>query len=278
MRRSSTSLRGRVRLWPRTRPHFSFRSWPCVWRPRANEAHGRDDCAKQSRAQFPHVFHAPRFARRFRSPAVHVRARSLRLSRRTSFRARVLFSHESRDACCRVPFSRTARRPSSKSFLYCFAPRRVLLRVNHDTLQRVDRSQRLWIFRLDDVFLFGWFRVVGIAEREEHALLLCRHGNPNIRRHPISLNDLFARRVVFCRGKANRGTVWQLHDILHGTFSERGFANEDGAMQILERSGNDLRTTRAAFVDQERHGKRRTLFSRPRGRIIVLLGSNSALG
>src|SRR5207237_3649071 len=60
-------------------------------------------------------------------------------------------------------FSQTARRPSSKSFLYCFAPRRVLLRVNHDTLQRVDRSQRLWIFRLNDVFLFFWFHVVAIV-------------------------------------------------------------------------------------------------------------------
>src|SRR5437660_8930923 len=50
-------------------------------------------------------------------------------------------------------FSRTARRPSSKSFLYCFAPRRVLLRVNHYTLQRFDRSQRLWIFGLKTFFL-----------------------------------------------------------------------------------------------------------------------------
>src|SRR5438094_10268057 len=94
------------------------------------------------------------------------------------------------------PIFRTTQRSSSKSFLYRFALRRILLRVNHDTLQRVDRPQRLWIFRLDDVFFFVWFRVVGVAQREECALLLCRHWNANIRRHAISLNDLLARRVV----------------------------------------------------------------------------------
>src|SRR6266567_69835 len=163
------------------------------------------------------------------------------------------------------PIFPTTRRSSSKSFLYRFALRRVLLRINHDTLQRVDRPQRLWIFRLDDVFLFVRFRTVGTEQREERALLLCRHWNANIRCHAISLNDLLARCVVFCRGKAHRRTVWQLHDILHGTFPERGFADEDGAVQILERSRNDLRTTRAAFVNQECHWKRRTLFSRPGG-------------
>ena len=49
-------------------------------------------------------------------------------------------------------------------------------------------------------------------------------------------------------------------------------------MQILECPGNDLRAARAAFVNQECHGKRWTLFSRPRSRIIVLLRSNAALG
>src|SRR6266536_5806146 len=93
----------------------------------------------------------------------------------------------------------------------------------------------------------------------------------------ISLNDLLTRRIVFCRGKTHRGAVGQLHHILHGTFPKRGFADEDGTMQILERAGDDLRAARAAFVDQEGHRKIRTLFFHAGSRVIMLLRSNPAL-
>src|SRR5881296_3966961 len=148
-------------------------------------------------------------------------------------------------------------------FLYRLCFRRVLLRVNHDALERIDCPQHLRVSRFDDAFIVLGLHISRISQREERTLLLGRHGNTNIRRHAITLNDLFARRVVFCCCKTHRRSIRQLHDILHGTFSKGCFTDKHGPTQILQSSGNDLGSACAAFIDQHHHWKTRALLLRP---------------
>src|SRR4030095_11965299 len=143
-------------------------------------------------------------------------------------------------------------------FLYRLGFRRALLRINHDTLERVDRAQHLWIFRLDNLRLVVRPDISSVAQSVESTLLFGGHADANIWRHAVTLNDLSAGRVVLGRGKTHRGSVRQLQHILHGPFSKSSFTNKDRPTQILKRTCHDLRAARAAFVDKQHHRKIRT--------------------
>src|SRR5947208_4795601 len=81
-------------------------------------------------------------------------------------------------------------------FLYRFRFRGVLLRVNHDALERVDCAPHLGILGLDDILFVLGFDISSVAQRKEGALLFFSHGNTNIGNHAIALIDLLTRCVV----------------------------------------------------------------------------------
>src|SRR5215211_1078316 len=139
--------------------------------------------------------------------------------------------------------------------LYRLRFRCALLRVNHYPLECVNGAQHLWIFGLDDIDFVLWLNASGIAQSIESALLFSGHADANIWRYAIALNDLSAGRVVLGRGKTHRRSVRQLQHILYRTLSKSGFANQNRSTQILKRACNDLSAARAAFVNQQHHGK-----------------------
>src|SRR5262249_22984700 len=172
---------------------------------------------------------------------------------------------------------RSPRRAPLQLFLYRFRLRRALLCVDHHAFECINCAQHLGIFCLDDADLVLWLGISRVAQRIEGALLFGSHADPNIWGHTIPLNDLSAGSVVLRRGKTDRGSVWQLQNILDGTFSESGFTNQNRATQILERACNNLSAARAAFVNQQDHRKVRTRLTYRGGRVIMLLRSNPAL-
>src|SRR5947208_16411064 len=91
----------------------------------------------------------------------------------------------------------TKKKSRAPLFLYRFRFRGVLLRVNHDALERIDCAPHLGVLGLDDILFVLGFDISRVAQRKEGALLFCSHGNTNIRNHAIALNDLLARCVVF---------------------------------------------------------------------------------
>src|SRR5438132_7822704 len=95
---------------------------------------------------------------------------------------------------------------------------RVLLRVNHNAFERVDRAQHLWVLRFDQSLLVFLLHVFA-AGSKKYAFLLGTDGNPNIRGDTVTMDDLFARRVILRGGKTERGSVGQLQNVLHGAFS-----------------------------------------------------------
>src|SRR5581483_7352703 len=154
---------------------------------------------------------------------------------------------------------------------------RVFLRVNHHALEGVDGPQHLRIFGLDArCFVFGLY-ILSVPQGKQRAFLFHGHGDGNVRRDAIALDDLFTRRVVLGSGKTHRGTVGQLHDVLHGAFPKGGLAYQDGTTQILERSGHNLRAAGAAFINENDHGEIGTLLFCRRGKVIALLGRHAPL-
>src|SRR5947207_2424659 len=155
--------------------------------------------------------------------------------------------------------------------------RRVLLRVNHDAFERVDRAEHLRVARFDDLLVFFRLNALAAAQREEGAFLFRAHRHANVRRNAVAVHDLLARGVVFGGGKTQGRCVGQLHHILHRTFSEGRFAHNHGAVQIFERAADNLRSAGAAFIGQNRHRKLRTRFRDHGGRVFTLLRSDPAL-
>src|SRR4051812_41715995 len=169
-------------------------------------------------------------------------------------------------------------RSSDKSLLlYRFRFRRALLCVDHHAFECINRAQHLWVLGLDDVDFVAWFNVPRVPQPVQRALLFGGHADANVWRHAITLNDLPAGRVVLGSGKTHRGSIRQLQNILHGTFSKSGFTNKDRAAQILKGTRNDLRAARAAFVDQQHHRKTGTGLTYGGSRVIMLLRRNPAL-
>src|SRR5439155_25991912 len=81
-------------------------------------------------------------------------------------------------------------RASIALLLYRLGFWRALLRVDHNTSQRIDRAQHLWILGLDDIGLVVGLNIPRVAQRIKHPLLLGAHAHANIRRHAVTLNDL----------------------------------------------------------------------------------------
>ena len=68
----------------------------------------------------------------------------------------------------------------------------------------------------------------------------------------FSLNRTTARRVIQRRGEFERTVIGQVDHVLDAAFSKRGFTNDNGPVEILERTGNNSRGAGAAIVDQDR--------------------------
>ena len=92
----------------------------------------------------------------------------------------------------------------------------VLLRVNHDAFERVDRPKHLRVFVSDDVLILLGLRGFVAADAKQQTLLFGRHWNPDVGGNAVAVDNLFARGVVFGGGKAQGRTVGQLQHILHG--------------------------------------------------------------
>ena len=91
------------------------------------------------------------------------------------------------------------------------------------------------------------------------------------------VDDLLARRVVFGRGHPQRGPVGKLDDTLDTAFSKRSLADDDGAVEILQCAGNNLRGAGAAVVDED--GERELVVSADvHGAIDFFLRRDTTLG
>ena len=66
----------------------------------------------------------------------------------------------------------------------------------------------------------------------------------------IALNQTSARRVVLRRGQRQAGVLGERIDGLHQTFAESGFADNQSAIMVLNRAGNDLRCRSRAAIHQ----------------------------
>src|SRR2546423_315813 len=100
-------------------------------------------------------------------------------------------------------------------FLDRFGLGRVLLGVNHHALERIDCAQHLRVGAPDEILVFFRLdRVAAAPRREKLPFLLHAHRNSNVWRHPVAVDDLLTRGVIFRSGKAQRRAIWQLHHVL----------------------------------------------------------------
>src|SRR4029453_3788269 len=247
---------------------------------RVAAAHRSDDCATRSPVRSRRISHGRRPAMPLRRQATRGRtdllAKSLLPSRHRRFPEPIPSQANCRPGAPPANLGNrrgcpTTSRETVALLFYRFRLRRALLCVNHHAFECVNGAQHLWILGLDDVGLVVWLNISCVAQRIQSALLFSSHGDANIWGSAIPLNELSARSVVLGRGKTHRGSVRQLQNILHGTFSKSGFTNQDRPTQILKRTCNDLRAARAAFVDKQHHRKIRTWLTYGGSRVIMLL-------
>ena len=76
---------------------------------------------------------------------------------------------------------------------------------------------------------------------------------------PRALNHPAARRVVAARGQREAGVAADLVNGLHERLSERRFADDQGAVVILQRAGHDLGRAGAVAIDEHDHRQVRVL-------------------
>src|SRR5205823_2931061 len=68
-------------------------------------------------------------------------------------------------------------------------------------------------------------------------------------------DDFVAGRVVLGRGQPQCGAVVEGQNALHRTFAEGFFAENDGAFEVLQATGDDFRSAGAAEIHKHDHGK-----------------------
>src|SRR6185437_12805974 len=66
-------------------------------------------------------------------------------------------------------------------------------------------------------------------------------------------NDLMAWGVILGGGQAERRTVLQGENALHGALAEAAFAHDFGALVILQAARDDFRRAGAVDVDKDDH-------------------------
>ena len=76
----------------------------------------------------------------------------------------------------------------------------------------------------------------------------------NVWAHAVLVNEFAAGGKVFCCGESRRGAIGKRYDTLHRSLAEGGLANDERATEILERSGDDLRSARTRVVREDDEG------------------------
>jgi hypothetical protein len=98
----------------------------------------------------------------------------------------------------------------------------------------------------------------GLAPRDapdlDRGLLVLGEGHAEVGGDPLLMDHLVAGRVVLGCGEPESRAVGQRKDALDGALSEALLAHDDGPLEVLKASGDDLRCAGAASIDQHHHG------------------------
>ena len=95
----------------------------------------------------------------------------------------------------------------------------------------------------------GFCGILAIPSRaKEGGFILGGESGANVGRDAVLVNEFAAWGEILRGGEPSGGTVGKGDDALHRAFAEGGFADDEGAVEVLERAGDDLRTAGAGVV------------------------------
>ena len=77
----------------------------------------------------------------------------------------------------------------------------------------------------------------------------------------VALDEAAGRRVVVIGGEGEAGVLGDLEDGLDEALAEGGFADDEGAVVILQSAGDDLSGRGGVAVDEDDDGELRALFA-----------------
>ena len=118
-------------------------------------------------------------------------------------------------------------------------------------MKGIDGALELWIPDRD----LGGGRILAFAAGvKKICLLVVGECGSNVWTHAMLVDELAAGSEILRRGEAGGRAVGQRDDALNRAFAEGGFPDDECAVEVLERAGDDLRSAGAGIVGENDDG------------------------